>query len=115
MDEQRNAPSKLEHTETKLNKQKSKVVYRGVSMIEGWPEKIQAAQTITTCLANGLEVASVRYGEEPDDWGADRQPCHDCAAIKGEFHVEGCDVERCAGCGGQRFNCDCEPCEEDDA
>jgi len=92
-----------------------KVLYRGVSVVEGWPEKIQAAQEITTCIIGGKEAARVRYGEEPDDWGANDRPCHDCCAIKGEFHVEGCDVERCAGCGGQRFNCDCEASDEGDA
>jgi hypothetical protein len=51
----------------------------------------------------------LRYGSEVDDWGADKQPCHDCAVIKGEFHVPGCDVERCPVCGGQLwFGCECE-------
>jgi hypothetical protein len=63
--------------------------YRGISMIEGWPEKIQEVQRITTCEANGAEVPRVRYGEELDDWGANERPCHDCGVIKGEFHVEG--------------------------
>lgn len=90
------------------------VTYRGVSMIEGWPEKIQDAQIATTCVVNGQVMSRVRYGDEEDDWGADSRPCLDCGVINGEFHVEGCDVERCAGCGGQRFNCDCEPYEDED-
>jgi hypothetical protein len=97
-----------------MNSTEPKIVFRGVSVIEGWPERIREAQTITTCIIAGREVPRVRYGEESDDWGADSRPCHDCAVIKGEFHVEGCDVERCAGCGGQRFGCDCEA-DGDDA
>jgi hypothetical protein len=97
-----------------MTEERKKITYRGVSMIEGWPAKIAKAQLIQTCLIGEREVSRVRYGDEPDDWGANDRPCHDCAVIKGEFHVEGCDVERCAGCGGQRRNCDCEPYEDED-
>jgi hypothetical protein len=90
-----------------------KVIYRGTSMAADWPEKIRQAQEIRTCFANGQDILRIRYGDEEDDWGADIRPCHDCGVIKSEFHVEGCDVERCAGCGGQRFNCDCEPSEDE--
>lgn len=90
------------------------ITYRGVSMTEDWPAKILSAQSQTMCEVNGRCVSRVRYGDEEDDWGADERPCHDCGVIKGEFHVEGCDVERCAGCGEQRFNCDCEPIDDAD-
>lgn len=91
-----------------MPEQPKKISYRGLMVIEGWPDKIQEAQEIPTCIIHGSEVSRIRYGEEEDDWGADRGPCHDCVALKGEFHVEGCDVERCPGCGEQRFSCDCE-------
>lgn len=56
----------------------------------------------------GKLVDRVRYGDEEDDWGADRAPCHDCGVVKGELHIFGCDVERCPLCGSQLIFCDCD-------
>jgi rRNA maturation endonuclease Nob1 len=56
----------------------------------------------------GNKFNRVRYGEEQDDWGADRQTCHDCGVRKGELHIFGCDVERCPVCGGQVVYCECK-------
>ena len=97
-----------------MTDQEAKVIFRDVSMTADWPERIREAQSILTCTINGEEVSRIRYGDESDDWGANRQPCHDCGVIKDELHVEGCDVERCPGCDGQRFNCDCEISEDPD-
>ena len=81
-------------------------------MIEGWEDMIAAAQAVQTCVVNGTRYGRVRYGEEEDDWGSDEHDCHDCAVTKGQFHVPGCDVERCPACGGQFISCDCNRGED---
>ncbi len=74
---------------------------------ENMAREIEEAQSQQTVLIGGVERQRIRYGEEAENWGANRQPCHDCGAVKGQYHDFGCDVERCPVCGGQLIYCEC--------
>ena len=78
--------------------------FRGCKVASFWPAKLARAQAQTTYT---FEIPRIRYGDELQEWLAKGVPCHDCGAIKGEYHVDGCDVEECPVCRGQKLSCDC--------
>jgi hypothetical protein len=75
-------------------------------MVEGWPEKIMAAQKIALVRFEGRDIPRICYGKEQYDWDSS-VPCHDCRVLEGEFHVPSCDVEECPICGEQLLSCEC--------
>lgn len=77
-------------------------------MISGWLAKIKAAQHNKHITIEGKSYTRVKYGDEEEDWGAEEHLCHDCGVKKNQFHVRGCDVERCPKCKLQLITCGCE-------
>jgi HEPN domain-containing protein len=42
------------------------------------------------------------------------KPCHDCFVSRGQFHLDGCDVEICPKCKSQLLSCGCFTQKTDD-
>jgi len=95
------------------------ITYNGVPIIPSWPMEIVTAQGLRTVEIEGQTYERIAYGGETR-WqqGGDSSyaliPCHDCAAVKGQLHVPGCDVESCPRCGGQMISCGCPITSPDD-
>lgn len=80
-------------------------------------DEFAESQKIKTEILHGKRYRRIKYGDEkwddpsfiPEEWKEITDlPCHDCAAIRGQYHCEGCDVEVCARCSGQRLGCPCK-------
>lgn len=87
------------------------VIYNGISVMREWPSEIFAAQSLIVYVIEGEEYRRIPYGAESSwldvDPGYADIPCHDCAVVKGQLHVPGCDMEQCPRCGGQMLSCEC--------
>jgi hypothetical protein len=83
------------------------IIYRGMRMSPAWPDRIRAAQDEPTVTLKDETFERFRFGKGPGERREAARPCGDCAVIRGEFHVPGCDLERCPRCRGQLIFCSC--------
>lgn len=75
-------------------------------------EFIESQKEKTTKL-HGKIYRRIKYGKE--NYIVDGEkiflasvPCHDCGAVEGQYHCDGCDMEQCPRCLGQYFGCPCK-------
>lgn len=123
--------------EKQNNPEKRFVNFRGKQVVEGWPEKLEAAQKSRHFLIDGKSLPRIAWGNETmeleeakrnweqyykgapaliesqmklveDEINQEKaQPCPDCVAVKGELHVWPCDREECPNCHHQAMACSC--------
>lgn len=96
---------------------KRRILLNGIEVLEGWPERLADAQRVTRFTSKGEQRPRIAYGGEELGWGD--TPCRDCAAKAGQYHVLGCEYEKCPFCGEMisSHECDIDELdeEEDDA
>lgn len=82
------------------------ILRNGVSMTPDWAANLDAAQKIKTVAVHGKRLRRVPWDNKSSKH-LPTNPCGDCAALPGELHVPGCDVEQCPACDGQLISCGC--------
>jgi hypothetical protein len=90
---------------------KNFVMYNGMEMHKDNPRDIFDAQQTPHIWKELTAYPRIKFGDEQGAFAAAPNfavlPCHDCGVVKGQCHVEGCDVEECPKCRGQLLGCSC--------
>jgi hypothetical protein len=88
------------------------VYFNEIFMTKALKDEILQEQERPHLIIDGSKYERIRYGS-PDEYGDIEYPyyqhlCHDCAVIKGQIHLFGCDMERCPKCKNQLITCECD-------
>ena len=81
------------------------VYYNGTEVHRSIPLDILKFQKYNGLHIGGVFYSRIPYGKEKFEWLSN--PCHDCGCLKGQYHLEFCDVEECPSCQGQFLGCEC--------
>jgi hypothetical protein len=80
-------------------------------------DEFQESQKQKIEKLHGKLYRRIKYGDEKwfdennkliDMLEFSKNPCHDCNAIRGQYHCFGCDVEQCPRCKNQFLGCGCK-------
>ena len=80
------------------------IEFRGQQVMSTWPAYLASQQARDKYI---VKIPRIRYGDETGDGFSADVTCHDCGAVRGEYHASGCDVEQCPVCSGQALGCEC--------
>jgi hypothetical protein len=113
----------LHRLEKTLNRSEISTLALGLFFYFQYFDEFMDSQDVKTLLLKGKRYRRIKYGDEelkhsygggPSDPEVQARcaeyshtPCHDCHAIKGQFHADGCDMERCPRCFTQLITCGC--------